>query len=260
MVNCSQLGERFFKYTVNVLSIVSDLHIYTVEYLLTLAESYQNRGYYLENGVEGSVAGDCLSDVSSGMTLTFALTTPGRSDTWNTATTTLTDSSTVGAIAVVGWNIRVEWSTSSTFSSSSAPFISSIPSPSSSASSTLVQSSTLTHKFQTTTPSQFSPTTSGTQSVTESSSPSGITTSTAIGIGVGVGLGVVGIAALVVAACLMRRRKRGMASASMVENKQEPSSTLHAPTQNMVHELHPEDIRLELSASHAPRTPAELYG
>ncbi|KAI9708109.1 MAG: hypothetical protein M1820_004313 [Bogoriella megaspora] len=78
--------------------------------------------YYLANQVPGTLAGDCLSNVSSGMVLTFGSTPSDQSTAWTVQTTTLTASSTVGAIAVCGWNIgNVISTTAATSMSSSSP-------------------------------------------------------------------------------------------------------------------------------------------
>ncbi|KAI1130983.1 hypothetical protein F5Y10DRAFT_99933 [Nemania abortiva] len=138
-------------------------------------------GYYLENGIPGSIAGDCLSDVSSGMRLTYASTSADNSEVWYTKTTSLKESSTVGAIAIVGWNIELPTPTRIETTSSSAT----IP----------------LNPISTSTSSLPSPTTS-------SSDSSQNTTRLAIGIGVGVGLGVIGTASLLVTVWLMRRRRR----------------------------------------------------
>ncbi|KAL2829859.1 hypothetical protein BJY01DRAFT_254855 [Aspergillus pseudoustus] len=63
-------------------------------------------GYYLTGGLHGSVAGGCLSDVSSGMTLTYASRAPFDSTAWKTATTTLSGRSTVRAVFMLGWNVK----------------------------------------------------------------------------------------------------------------------------------------------------------
>ncbi|KAJ3574875.1 hypothetical protein NPX13_g4220 [Xylaria arbuscula] len=163
-------------------------------------------GYYLGNGIPGSVIGDCLSTVSQGMVLTYASTAEMAQDEWHTETTTLTRSSTVGAIAIVGWNIELPTSTSSTTDTTSTlesiPVSSSSPHPSSSSPSL-----------------SSSPSHSSSQSSSSSKSHQ-INQGAIIGIGVGVGLGVGGIALVLAIVCLMRRRKKK----NMV--------ALHQPRQN----------------------------
>ena len=45
----------------------------------------------------GSIAGNCVSDVSGGQTLTYASTAPGDSIHWSVTTTVFEEASTVGA-------------------------------------------------------------------------------------------------------------------------------------------------------------------
>ncbi|KAI1420124.1 hypothetical protein F5Y12DRAFT_792225 [Xylaria sp. FL1777] len=172
-------------------------------------------GYYLENGVPGSVVGDCLSDVSSGMLLTYASTSADISGPWYIKTTSLTESSTVGAIAIVGWNIKLTTPTKIETTSSSLM-------PTSNSAST----------------SSLSP---GPSSSFPNNSPQ-ISPGIAAGISVGVGLGVIGTASLLVVLCLMRRRKkRSLAAAPQIHRQgygaaQPPPQELHeAP---MKHELY----------------------
>ncbi|KAI1380805.1 hypothetical protein F4677DRAFT_198805 [Hypoxylon crocopeplum] len=172
-------------------------------------------GYYLGNGVPGSIVGDCRSDVSAGMVLTYASTSTDNSNAWHTETTSLTRSSTVGAIAIVGWNIklatptttsssRIETTTSSaavspnSISVSSSSPISSSPVSSSPIPLSSIPSSSI--------PSSSIPSSSILSSPENNSSQ--ISPGVATGIGVGVGLGVIGTASLLAALCLMRRRKR----------------------------------------------------
>lgn len=206
------------------------------------------------------------------MTLTFASTAFGRSETWNTATTTLTRSSIVGAIAVVGWNIEVESSTTSRPSSSSTRLPSSTQPSSSVHSYSSMHLSSITSKPSvtfisasstsngrtfTTSHMLQSPASSSTNpGQSSSSSSSGITTGTAIGIGLGVGLGVIGIASLIGAVYLLRRKKRKAEITDSVQAKSGPTPPSN-PTQHMIHELHAGDGRNELFAG---RIPAELYG
>ncbi|KAI1807001.1 hypothetical protein F4811DRAFT_62427 [Daldinia bambusicola] len=153
-------------------------------------------GYYLENGIPGSVVGDCLSDVSKGMRLTYASTSTANSEIWSTETTSLSENSYVGAIAIVGWNIEFAKPTTIDDSSKSV---------------TLSSNSTPTSGFTSTSSSLQSPSPS-------SSDPPHMSPGVAAGIGLGVGFGVVGIIALLVTLFLMRRRKRkGLAEVSQVD-------------------------------------------
>ena len=55
--------------------------------------------------------GDCLSELTPGMALTFASTPAHQSTAWTTATTTLGSKSSIRAVAVVGWNVKRDEST-----------------------------------------------------------------------------------------------------------------------------------------------------
>ncbi|KAI1361360.1 hypothetical protein F5Y08DRAFT_22980 [Xylaria arbuscula] len=198
-------------------------------------------GYYLENGVSGSVVGDCLSDVSSGMILTYASTSALNSDDWHTKTTTLTQSSVVGAIAIVGWNI--EMTTTATTRKTTSGSTSS-PTPSSS------------------TPKSLSPTSTRESSAISSSSPnpaeslsssraSQLSPGAAAGIGVGVGFGVIGAVLLFGIICVMRRRKRRLV---VPPPAQQGYGSMAAPPP--LHELYVAPIKHELD--HQQAQPQEL--
>ncbi|KAH9843363.1 LPXTG-domain-containing protein, partial [Teratosphaeria destructans] len=113
-----------------------------------------------------------LSTVESGAVLTYGSTSALDSNNWSIVTTTLRSASTVGAIAVVGWNIAQRTSVSSTSTASSTfSTASSISSPT----STSATSSALLNS----------------QSTTASSSKDDLPTGTAAGIGVGVAVGAI---------------------------------------------------------------------
>ncbi|KAB8234047.1 uncharacterized protein BDW43DRAFT_66959 [Aspergillus alliaceus] len=139
--------------------------------------------YYLADGSPGKIQGNCLSRVSSGMILTYASTPSGDSTAWKIVTTTLSKSSTVGAIAVVGWNIKFPGTTTSTTASTTSI------NKSTSASATPSISSEIA------------------TSTTSSTSGSDLTTGTKVGIGVGVGVGALGVIALLVALYFYTHRK-----------------------------------------------------
>ncbi|KAI1384894.1 uncharacterized protein F4822DRAFT_446049 [Hypoxylon trugodes] len=196
-------------------------------------------GYYLGNGIPGSVVGDCMSDVSEGMLLTYASTSTANSDVWHTETTSLTESSTVGAIAIVGWNIQ---------SSTPTP----TPTPTSTAISTamlspavILSSPTFTSNFIPTSPSQGS--TSSPSPSLSSKNSSQISPGVATGIGVGVGLGVIGMAALLVTLYLMRRRKKNRAEATQIDDQGHGTTLTQQIATPAKHELHdPQSGRHEL--------------
>lgn len=113
------------------------------------------------------------------MTLTFGSTSYGDSTSWSIATTTMDTSSTVGAIAIVGWNLAVSTTPTST------PMT-----------TTLSSTSTASTASQT-----------STSSPSNSDSSGGLSSGAKAGIGVGVAVGAIGVIALIVAIFLLRRRK-----------------------------------------------------
>ncbi|KAL9088718.1 MAG: hypothetical protein Q9165_006027 [Trypethelium subeluteriae] len=131
-----------------------------------------------------SVYGNCLSSVSAGEVLTYASASnsPAPSpDDWSTVTTTVDIDTTVGAVAVVGWNIK--GATSPT------------PSPTTSSSNTASITGALSTNPSIPSPTQITPN-------------SGLSSGAKAGIGVGVALGVLGILALFATIFLLRRRRR----------------------------------------------------
>lgn len=153
-----------------------------------------HRGFYLADAVPGSVGGNCLSNVSSGMTLTYGSTAYDDSTSWSMATTTITSSSTIGAIGIVGWNIKYPTTATSTSMAST---------PSLTTQSSSTQSSTTM-----TTPSTTASAASQNPSVSSSSSSSNLTTGAKTGIGVGVSVGAIGVIALLTTLYLFRQRKQ----------------------------------------------------
>ncbi|KAH8763293.1 hypothetical protein F5883DRAFT_463466 [Diaporthe sp. PMI_573] len=189
-------------------------------------------GYYL---ADGEVLGACLSTVNSGYSGIFAYT-DGPS-VWSIMTTTVSAKrSTVGAIAVVGWNIRQTSGTSIS-----------------------------TLSFTTSLSQTATPTSSSTTSPTSTSgSTSGLARGAAVGIWVGVGLGVIGLASLLAFFCLIRcrrrRRERDTREArtddlSGVAVEAEPGQPFPSEVDN------DGEIRaLELHSEHRSATPVELCG
>ncbi len=207
----------------------------TLQLDVTVAEPFTFRGYYLGNSVLGSVVGDCLSDVSAGMLLTYASTSADKSHLWHTETTSLTRGSTVGAIAIVGWNIKLTTPTTietTTPSSATTPFN---PTPTSKSIPAMSSSS----------PSPSS----------SSNNASQISPGVAAGIGVGVGLGVIGTALLLVILCRIRRRKRRSLAEAPQTHHQDNGAILAQPTP---HELHVHLAKHELQDQRTGRH--ELQG
>ncbi|KAJ5898513.1 hypothetical protein N7504_008801 [Penicillium tannophilum] len=60
--------------------------------------------FYLVNNPSGGISGDCVMDVTSGQILSYASQKSGSK--FDTITTTLSHKSTVGAIAITGWNVN----------------------------------------------------------------------------------------------------------------------------------------------------------
>ncbi|KAI0518052.1 hypothetical protein F5B22DRAFT_601534 [Xylaria bambusicola] len=194
-------------------------------------------GYYLANGISGFVVGDCLSDVSSGMTLTYASTSTSISDVWYTETTTLARSSVVGAIAIVGWNINLatptEPGTTSKLTTEPSKLISTRE-------SIAVSSSSLAPSISSPSPS--------------SNNSSRISQGAAAGIGVGVGVGVIGIASLLVTLYVMKKRKKR----NVVMPPQSHQGYGSMAVQQPLHELYVAPIKHELD--NQPAKPHELPG
>ncbi|KAI1490880.1 hypothetical protein F5X96DRAFT_512519 [Biscogniauxia mediterranea] len=205
-------------------------------------------GYHLENGIPGSVMGDCLSNVPSGMTLTFASTSEDNSESWSTATTALASDSSVGAIAIVGWNMhRTSHTTSPTTTMTTPPISLSTTFSSIANSPNPTTSSSVSMPLQPTdTPGQSS----------------GISSGTAAGIGIGAGLSAVGVIALIVAICVTRRRKRRALIDNLgtvaVNGYYPPANHTAVPWQ--VQELPPNSAKSELTGHHVGWTGIELRG
>ncbi|KAG8166589.1 hypothetical protein KVR01_002278 [Diaporthe batatas] len=140
-------------------------------------------GYYLAHSTKGEVVGDCLSNVAGHFSGVFAYIDDGS--VWSVSTGTVTDLTTVGAVAVIGWNIRQTPETASTSPTLSSPTTESLSSTSTPTTSSATSSPTSTGGWT-----------------------SGLPRGAAVGIGVGVGLGVVGLASLIASFILIRRRKR----------------------------------------------------
>lgn len=185
-------------------------------------------GYDLADGVPGKVEGRCLSTVSPGMTLTYASTPYGDSTAWKTATTTLSRTSTVGAIGVVGWNIKLATPTRTSTSTSLGPDTTSA----------------------TSIPSAIS---SATPSATSISSSGGLTTGAKAGIGVGVGVGGVGAIALFVALYKFLRRRKEAVPDTPVHYSQQQFSMAQEKLQQP-----PWPSELPGSTKYTPASPAEL--
>lgn len=193
-------------------------------------------GYYLAHGQEGQVVGDCLSDVTSGFSGVWAHTDGGS--IWSVMSTTVSvASSTVGAIAIVGWNIK------ETAVSTSPPSSNIMP--------------TITGGLASSTNPAL------VQSPADGSTPT-LATGTAVGIGVGVALGVLGFISLLVSFCLIRRRKHKRernASAGGTSETISAFGDAHAKlSQICPTELESERSVSEMHSEYLRAYPAELSG
>ncbi|KAE8406440.1 hypothetical protein BDV37DRAFT_270043 [Aspergillus pseudonomiae] len=169
--------------------------------------------------------GDCLSSVSPNMVLTFAFTAPENSRVWTIATTTLATSSTVRAMAVMGWNIEMSVSlspspvatpTSTTInrlSRSAPPEDSSgaiLPSTTSAPITVLPNDASFLASLSV---MALTPaiSTSSSSTISRPITDYGLSAEDKAGIGVGAGVVTIGLSVLVVAICIVvRKQRRGM--------------------------------------------------
>lgn len=161
---------------------------------------YYYSGYYLADASTGEVVGACQSDVSIGFSGTWAYTNDGSS--WSIMTTTVSESlSTVGAIAIVGWNviqtsIPSTSTTSTTIDSSSILKVSTtntllnLPIATAASSDSVSYTSSVISRQSTLTASQPA-----------------LSTGASVGIGLGVAFGFIGAVSLLVSLYLTRRRR-----------------------------------------------------
>ncbi|OMP83029.1 hypothetical protein BK809_0001221 [Diplodia seriata] len=222
-------------------------------------------GYYLTSGVPGSVAGDCFSDVKRGDVLTYASTESTATEVWYTSTTTLSASSHVGAIAVVGWNVARAATSTTPAPTSTSGDVNAASMDASSTASRLPSSASAT-TLSSSSPRSSSaslPTTASaalaTSSTTSSSTP--ISPGVKAGIGLGVSLGVVGVVALVMALIVLRRRSKKTSqndpapeSAAYLETKPAPPPMYSVEGQRQIFELPHRTSRqaAELPGQHSP--------
>ncbi|KAF7621466.1 hypothetical protein F9C07_2244622 [Aspergillus flavus] len=159
--------------------------------------------------------GDCLSSVSSNIVLTFGSTAPEGSRGWIIVTTTLTTSSTVRAMAVMGWNIDTSVSittstavaatatetTVNTFSANILPKGGSIMINSSLVSTLSEDSSVLASPSAIGLSSTIS--TASSSTISRSFTDYGLSAEDKAGIGIGAGVVDIGLGVLVVAICIL---------------------------------------------------------
>lgn len=189
----SLIYKRFFEYFGNVLPIVSITvpRFGSVSQAIILINTCPS-GYFLFAGSPGQAVGDCLSNVPEGMVLTYGSTAYDDSTSWSMATTTLAHPSTVGAIAIKGWNVNIPETTST-----------STPTPTSTRATTSIS---------TTGSPSTTAATNGLSSENLSASNSGsseeLSTGAKAGIGIGAAVGAIGIIALLVALYFFRQKKQ----------------------------------------------------
>ncbi|KAB8203835.1 hypothetical protein BDV34DRAFT_226944 [Aspergillus parasiticus] len=199
--------------------------------------------------------GDCLSSVCSNMVLTFGSTAPEGSRGWIIVTTTLTTSSTVRAMAVLGWNIDTSVSimtsivvaatatetTINTFSTNILP---------KGGSAMIVTSSSLVSTLSEDSSVLASPSAIGLSSTISTASSStisrsitdyGLSAEDKAGIGAGAGVVAIGLGVLVVAICiLVRKQRRSLMRRPPYSNSSRRGTTQRAanqtPSSRTVHE------------------------
>ncbi|PYH44695.1 uncharacterized protein BP01DRAFT_383262 [Aspergillus saccharolyticus JOP 1030-1] len=191
--------------------------------------------YYVADDNTALIDGSCESDVSSGMTLTYASTPSGEATKWKIVTTTLTGSWYVGVISVIGWNIQ-----------------DAVPTATATAAAT-----TTTSAFSSTSPATFAASDSPASSSptpTFLSETRTLPTGVKVGIGVGARLGLIGAIALLAAWYILRRRKK----------QQSISASVLPPGQNQTsgewRTQWPTELDREDLAVRKYRYPAELDG
>ncbi|GMG11803.1 unnamed protein product [Aspergillus oryzae var. brunneus] len=197
--------------------------------------------------------GDCLSSVSSNMVLTFGSTAPEGSRGWIIVTTTLTTSSTVRAMAVMGWNIDTSISittstavaatatetTVNTFSANILPKGGSILINSSLVSTLSEDPSVLASPSAIGLSSTIS--TASSSTISRSFTDYGLSAEDKAGIGIGAGVVAIGLGVLVVAICiLVRKQRRSLMRRSPPSNSSRRGTTRRAanqtPPSRTVHE------------------------
>jgi hypothetical protein len=155
------------------------------------------------HSTSGPVNGDCVSNISKGMVMTYASTAYMSPKDWTIVTTTMSSASSVGAIAVVGFNVARDISTTASSSSETPTSGQTGPvTPGSAPSTSTPSPSILSQSSSSDTPSS--------STAANPSTDEGMSVGMKAGIGLGVGLGILGIIALIFAIILLvRRRSKG---------------------------------------------------
>ncbi|KAB8225531.1 hypothetical protein BDV33DRAFT_198444 [Aspergillus novoparasiticus] len=204
-------------------------------------------GYVHENAIPDTKLNvDCLSIATSNMVLTFRSTAPGDLRAWTMVTTTLTTSSTVRAMAVMGWNIETSISVTTSTSVAATATVTSVNTLSMNVlpkdSSAMIVNSSLISTRSEDSPVLASSSAIGLSS-TISAAPSstisrsitdyGLSAEDKAGIGVGAGVVAIGLGVLVVAICiLVRKQRRSLMRRPPHPNSSRQGTTWNAPNQN----------------------------
>ncbi|PSN59094.1 hypothetical protein BS50DRAFT_605398 [Corynespora cassiicola Philippines] len=183
-------------------------------------------GYRLAHATPGPVNGDCISNLRSGMKLTYAWTPKNSPSEWEITNTKMEFSSSAGAIAVVGYNVDC---------------------PESTTSHSVTEASTITLPNPTPTPTLPLPDTTFISSSPDSKN-NGLSVGAKIRIGIGSSLGGIGVSALVIAMLIIRKRYKKSINISAGRGALEVES---------MYEL-PDDARVDEMPSENQRSPVEL--
>ncbi|KAE8346213.1 hypothetical protein BDV24DRAFT_159010 [Aspergillus arachidicola] len=204
-------------------------------------------GYIHDNAIlDAKLNVDCLSIAISNMILTFGSTEPGDLRAWTMVTTTLTTSSTVRAMAVMGWNIGTSVSITTTTSVPATAtattvntFITNAP-PKDSSDMTILSSLITTRPEDSSvlaSPSAIglssTISTASSSTISRSITDYGLSAEDKAGIGVGAGVVAIGLGVLVVAICiLVRKQRRSLMCRPPHSNSSRRGTTRRAPNQN----------------------------
>ncbi|KAJ5151655.1 hypothetical protein N7492_009950 [Penicillium capsulatum] len=198
-------------------------------------------GYHLTSGKAGQVTGECVSDITSGMTLTYR-SQVRNGDSYATKTTTMRHRSTVGAIGLVGWNIDYPIAPSTTMTNS------------------------MTTSTSGTGPANTDSKDSNHDANVGDSTGDGLSSGAKAGIGIGVGVGSVGVIALLVALWMFRRRKSKPSPSTPVTQNPQPTNmyppSTHPPDQPLSQQpwYQPPGSTVPSNSDHLPSSTSQASG
>jgi hypothetical protein len=214
------------------------------------------RNYILtnESAVVIDVADDCVFTVDFGIVLSYASPLSFNTDSYIFTSLTVTSDSTVGAIAVVGWNVQ-----STASSTSSTRLI-----RSQTESQTATALSRPAGILATSTGSLRAANNAG-ESITlinDDSNPTGLSAGAKAGIGVGVAAGILIILALFAWIFILKRRSRKHLNADekSTANPNDTAPKAYELGDSQINELHHTSPLSELEPASAPahQAPVEL--